>query len=154
MESSHRFSNNDSPTRGIRSISRGLESTPIATKGYEKLLEVARNTAGDSFDLYYELFIYNVNSTEQFERLDMAFDSLKKQLVGRLHDILRRQLFGGVSSSGNDIRKENAASANGLLEDSVASVNGVVQEISTQISTYNGAMGNEEAASKKYGFQA
>ena len=76
----------------------------------------------------------------------MVSDSLKKQLVGRLHDILRRQLF---SSSGNDIRKENVTSANGLLEDSAASVNGVVQEISTQISTYNGAMGNEEATNKK-----
>jgi prephenate dehydrogenase len=27
----------------------GLESTPIATKRHEKLLEVARNTVGDSF---------------------------------------------------------------------------------------------------------
>jgi arogenate dehydrogenase (NADP+) len=39
----------------------GLESTLIATKSYEKLLEVAQNTAGDSFDLYYGLFMYNVN---------------------------------------------------------------------------------------------
>lgn len=106
----------------------GLESTPIATKGYEKLLEVARNTAGDSFDLYYGLFMYNVNSTEQLERLDMAFDSLKKQLVGRLHDILRRQLFGGVSSGGNDVLKENSSSVNGSVQDGSASANGVVEE--------------------------
>jgi len=106
----------------------GLESTPIATKGYEKLLEVARNTAGDSFDLYYGLFMYNVNSTEQLERLDMAFDSLKKQLVGRLHDILRRQLFGGVSSGGNDVLKENSSSVNGFVQDGSASANGVVEE--------------------------
>lgn len=114
----------------------GLESTPIATKGYEKLLEVARNTAGDSFDLYYGLFMYNVNSTEQLERLDMAFDSLKKQLVGRLHDILRRQLFGGVSSSGNDVLKENSSSVNGFVQDGLASANGVVEENSV---SQNGA---------------
>eukprot|EP01018_Ginkgo_biloba_P006759 Gb_28492 [translate_table: standard] len=74
-----------------------LESTPINTKGYETLLRLVDNTVGDSFDLYYGLFMYNINSTEQLERLEMAFDALKKQLVGRLHDILRKQLFEGVS---------------------------------------------------------
>jgi hypothetical protein len=58
----------------------------------------------------------------------MTFDSLKKQLVGRLHDILRRQLFGGVSSNGNGVLKENSASVNGVLEDSSTSANGVVEE--------------------------
>ncbi|XP_057855873.1 arogenate dehydrogenase 2, chloroplastic [Cryptomeria japonica] len=74
-----------------------LESTPINTKGYESLLRIVENTAGDSFDLYYGLFMYNVNATEQLERLEMAFDALKKQLVGRLHKILRTQLFDGVA---------------------------------------------------------
>uniref|UniRef100_A0A0D6QYL8 Prephenate/arogenate dehydrogenase domain-containing protein n=1 Tax=Araucaria cunninghamii TaxID=56994 RepID=A0A0D6QYL8_ARACU len=73
-----------------------LESTPINTKGYETLLRIVENTAGDSFDLYYGLFMYNVNATEQLERLEMAFDALKKQLVGRLHTILRTQIFEGV----------------------------------------------------------
>ncbi|KAF4378338.1 hypothetical protein G4B88_025831 [Cannabis sativa] len=71
----------------------GLESTPIDTKGYETLLKLVENTAGDSFDLYYGLFMYNVNAMEQLERLDLAFESLKKQLFGRLHGVLRRQLF-------------------------------------------------------------
>lgn len=74
-----------------------LESTPINTKGYESLLRIVENTASDSFDLYYGLFMYNVNATEQLERLEMAFDALKKQLVGRLHKILRTQLFDGVT---------------------------------------------------------
>lgn len=43
----------------------GLESTPIASKGFEILLEAARNTIGDSFDLYYGIFMYNFNSNEQ-----------------------------------------------------------------------------------------
>lgn len=70
-----------------------LESTPINTKGYETLLNLVENTAGDSFDLYYGLFMYNVNAMEQLERLDLAFDSLKEQLFGRLHGVLRKQLL-------------------------------------------------------------
>ncbi|XP_004303105.1 PREDICTED: arogenate dehydrogenase 1, chloroplastic-like [Fragaria vesca subsp. vesca] len=70
-----------------------LESTPINTKGYETLLDLVDNTAGDSFDLYCELFIYNKNAFEMFDRLDLAFNTLKKQLFGHLHDIVRKQLF-------------------------------------------------------------
>ncbi|XP_010250266.1 PREDICTED: arogenate dehydrogenase 2, chloroplastic-like [Nelumbo nucifera] len=77
-----------------RALSRfGLESTPINTKGYDTLLNLVENTEGDSFDLYYGLFMYNKNALEQLERLDMAFESLKKQLFGHLHDVLRNQLF-------------------------------------------------------------
>ncbi|CAA6665608.1 unnamed protein product [Spirodela intermedia] len=42
-----------------------LESTPINTKGYETLLQLKENTVSDSFDLYYGLFMYNVNATDQ-----------------------------------------------------------------------------------------
>ncbi|KAA8522959.1 hypothetical protein F0562_009382 [Nyssa sinensis] len=71
-----------------------LEPTPINTKGYETLLNLVKNTASDSFDLYYGLFMYNKNAMEQLERLDLAFESLKKELFGHLHDVLRKQLFG------------------------------------------------------------
>lgn len=71
-----------------------LESTPINTKGYESLLDLVQNTAGDSFDLYYGLFMYNKNALEMMERLDLAFEALKQQLFGRLHDVVRNQLFG------------------------------------------------------------
>ncbi|GLJ27789.1 hypothetical protein SUGI_0545400 [Cryptomeria japonica] len=86
-----------------------LESTPINTKGYESLLRIVENTCGDSFDLYYGLFMYNVNSTEQLERLEMAFDALKKQLVGRLHKILRTQLFDGVARG--EVSEQNSTLA-------------------------------------------
>lgn len=71
----------------------GLEATPINTKGYETLLSLVENTAGDSFDLYYGLFMYNVNAMEQLQKLDLEFESLKKQIFGRLHGIYRKQLF-------------------------------------------------------------
>ncbi|KAJ7567571.1 hypothetical protein O6H91_02G153400 [Diphasiastrum complanatum] len=74
----------------------GLESTPINTKGYETLLNLVENTEGDSFDLYYGLFMYNINATEELERLELAFDSIKKQLFSQLHNVLRKQLFHGL----------------------------------------------------------
>ncbi|XP_024372844.1 arogenate dehydrogenase 2, chloroplastic isoform X1 [Physcomitrium patens] len=80
----------------------GLESTPINTKGYETLLGLVQNTSGDSFELYCGLFMYNPNAIEELERLEAAFDSIKRQLFGQLHDVLRKLLFGEV-----DIAKRN-----------------------------------------------
>lgn len=77
----------------------GLESSPINTKGYETLLDLVENTAGDSFELYYGLFMYNQNAMEQLERLDMAFEAIKKELFGKLHQVYRRQLFGTAEGS-------------------------------------------------------
>lgn len=71
----------------------GLVSSRINTKGYETLLDLVENTAGDSFDLYYGLFMYNKNAMEQLERLDMAFEALKKELFGQLHEVCRNQLY-------------------------------------------------------------
>jgi hypothetical protein len=42
---------------------------------------------------YYGLFLYNQNATEELERLENAFDQVKKQLFGRLHDLARQQIF-------------------------------------------------------------
>ncbi|MBA0868597.1 hypothetical protein Goshw_016027 [Gossypium schwendimanii] len=88
-----------------------LESTPINTKGYETLLKLVENTAGDSFELYYGLFMYNVNAMEQLERMDFAFESLKKQLFGRLHGVLRKELFG--DSEKLEVLQEKSLGKNG-----------------------------------------
>ncbi|XP_051152545.1 arogenate dehydrogenase 2, chloroplastic-like [Andrographis paniculata] len=77
-----------------------LESTPINTKGYETLLNLVENTGSDSFDLYYGLFMYNENAMEELERLDLAFEALKKELFGHLHEVLRKQLFGKAEEGG------------------------------------------------------
>lgn len=37
----------------------GVSPTAIDTKGYQSLLSLVANTANDSFDLYYGLFMYN-----------------------------------------------------------------------------------------------
>ncbi|XP_010445503.2 PREDICTED: arogenate dehydrogenase 1, chloroplastic-like [Camelina sativa] len=72
-----------------------LQSTPINTKGYEALLDLTENTCGDSFDLYYGLFVYNNNSLEMLERIDLAFEALRKELFSRLHGVVRKQSFEG-----------------------------------------------------------
>nr|QOY59747.1 arogenate dehydrogenase 2 [Amaranthus tricolor] len=71
----------------------GLENTPINTKGYESLLNLVDNTARDSFELFYGLFLYNKNAMEQLDRMDWAFEMVKKQLSGHLHDLVRKQLM-------------------------------------------------------------
>ncbi|XWS72999.1 hypothetical protein CRYUN_Cryun02cG0088200 [Craigia yunnanensis] len=88
-----------------------LEPTPINTKGYETLLKLVENTAGDSFELYYGLFMYNVNAMEQLERMDFAFKSLKKQLFGRLHGVLRKELFENSEKFG--VLQEKSVEGNG-----------------------------------------
>jgi arogenate dehydrogenase (NADP+) len=69
-----------------------LQKTDIDTKGYESLLSLVENTANDSFDLYYGLFLYNPNATEELERLEQAFDKVKRRLFSQLHEKLREQL--------------------------------------------------------------
>ncbi|KAG0608250.1 hypothetical protein M758_8G091100 [Ceratodon purpureus] len=62
-----------------------LETTPMDTRGYETLLKLAENGDTDSFDLYYGLFVYNPNAVEELQRLERAFECLKEQLFGQLH---------------------------------------------------------------------
>lgn len=47
-----------------------LQSTPINTKGFEALLSLVEQTNSDSFELYYGLFLYNQNATDELERLE------------------------------------------------------------------------------------
>ena len=70
-----------------------LDDTPINTKGYESLLNLVRNTTNDSFDLYYGLFMYNENATEELARMEAAFDAVKRQLFDQLHDVVRQRIF-------------------------------------------------------------
>eukprot|EP01025_Chloroclados_australasicus_P020410 TRINITY_DN21511_c0_g1_i1.p2 TRINITY_DN21511_c0_g1~~TRINITY_DN21511_c0_g1_i1.p2 ORF type:complete len:196 (+),score=25.71 TRINITY_DN21511_c0_g1_i1:313-900(+) len=79
----------------------GVESTSINTRGYESLLNLVQNTANDSFDLYYGLFMYNQNSTETLDRLEKAFDDIKRKLFSELHDIVRQQIFPAVEQPQN-----------------------------------------------------
>ena len=99
----------------------GLQSTPIDTKGYQSLLSLVDNTANDSFELYYGLFMYNQNATEQLEKLEQAFDSVKRQLFSQLHGKLREQMG---FSSGSESNTSSSSSSSGSGGNSGASSNG------------------------------
>nr|QFR35744.1 arogenate dehydrogenase [Jansenella griffithiana] len=73
-----------------------LKSTPINTKGYETLLQLTENTVSDSFDLYYGLFMYNINATEQLDNLERAFEKVRQMLYSRLHVLIRKQIVERV----------------------------------------------------------
>jgi len=76
-----------------------LENTPINTKGYESLRNLVDNTARDSSELFYGLFLYNKNAIEQLDRIDSAFEMVKKQLAGYLHGLVRKQLLLETTNS-------------------------------------------------------
>jgi arogenate dehydrogenase (NADP+) len=85
-----------------------LKRTDIDTKGYESLLSLVENTTNDSFDLYYGLFLYNPNATQELERLEQAFDQVKRRLFQQLHDKLRENLHINVRESDEESDAENS----------------------------------------------
>jgi len=85
--------------------SMDLKSTSIDTKGYQSLLNLKANTEKDSFELYYGLFMYNQNATEELNKLEQAFDTVKKELFERLHELVREELFHGNAPTNKDSSK-------------------------------------------------
>ncbi|KAM7254172.1 hypothetical protein ACFE04_031854 [Oxalis oulophora] len=72
----------------------GLVSSEINTKGYNSVLELVKNTEGDSFDLFLGLILHNKNSLQQLVRVVMALQEIMTTLFGELHRVYRKQLFG------------------------------------------------------------
>nr|AYE54614.1 arogenate dehydrogenase alpha [Simmondsia chinensis] len=89
-----------------------LEDTPINTKGYESLLKLVDNTAKDSFELFYGLFLYNKNAMKQLERMDVAFETIKKQLAGHLHGMVTKQLILETHNSNSNSNSNSNTNAN------------------------------------------
>eukprot|EP00891_Asterochloris_glomerata_P003202 jgi/Astpho2/3202/Aster-05730 len=78
-----------------------LQPSSIDTRGFKSLLDLVDNTTHDSFDLYYGLFMYNQSATDELERLEQAFNEVKKHLLGRLHHLARKQIgFHPTSDAG------------------------------------------------------
>jgi arogenate dehydrogenase (NADP+) len=89
-----------------------LKGTKIDTKGFEALLNLVNNTANDSFELYYGLFLYNQNATEELERLELGLEKVKKGLFSKLHDIARAEMFPRAMLESQEAADEASASAN------------------------------------------
>lgn len=65
-----------------------IESTPIDTKGFQKLIEVKDSTAKDSFDLFSGLFVHNRFAWEELTSLEMAFKKVKQKLLEKANEEL------------------------------------------------------------------
>jgi arogenate dehydrogenase (NADP+) len=108
--------------------SMGLAPTVADTAGYRSLLSLVDNTAHDSFDLYYGLFLYNPAAPAELERLGRAFEGVRAELFQRLHDRLR--VAEGVAVAGGDAagaaRAAEAAATAGRLAGEGGGGNGVV----------------------------
>lgn len=81
----------------------GLERTAIDTKGYASLLDLVDNTAHDSFDLYYGLFLYNPEATQQLNNLERALDEIKGDLMRKLRDALHARLGEGAGEAAVEV---------------------------------------------------
>ncbi|XLU54762.1 hypothetical protein S245_049410, partial [Arachis hypogaea] len=105
---------------GCRMVEMSCEDHNRYATGYESLLGLVENTARNSFDLYYGLFMFNKNS---LEKLDLAFEDLRKQLIARLHQVLdgsnshallRRARNGSalLYSRSNDVAQLSSSASN------------------------------------------
>lgn len=90
-----------------------MKETTINTKGYESLLSLVNNTYNDSFDLYYGLFMYNKNATQELNRLEAAFNEVKGELFDRLHTLIRDDIFEDASTGKNSKKGGGGDAAGG-----------------------------------------
>jgi prephenate dehydrogenase len=60
-----------------------LPPTPVMSKEYEALTEVAESTSGDSFDLFFGMFKYNERAKEHLAAMRENLASLERQLAAR-----------------------------------------------------------------------
>jgi exosome complex component RRP43 len=68
-------------TTGRALAKLGCENTPINTNGYKQLLDLVANTAGDSFDLYHGLYIFNSHSRQQLIAFRDALEEVRTNLL-------------------------------------------------------------------------
>ncbi|KAK4385276.1 Arogenate dehydrogenase 1, chloroplastic [Sesamum angolense] len=67
-----------------------VEPTPIDTKGFQKLVEVKESTSRDSFDLFSGLFVHNRFAQQQLREVELAFETVKQQLLKRTNEELEQ----------------------------------------------------------------
>ncbi|KAK1409390.1 hypothetical protein QVD17_35916 [Tagetes erecta] len=61
-----------------------ITNTPIDTKGFEKLVQVAESATNNSLDLYSGLFMHNRFAKQQMKNLESALQRVKRLLEARM----------------------------------------------------------------------
>eukprot|EP00958_Prasinococcus_capsulatus_P000829 scaffold63_cov366-Prasinococcus_capsulatus_cf.AAC.4 len=88
--------------------------------------------------------MYNVNATEELDRMERAFDAVKKQLLDQLHDVAREQLLGSTSASAQEQeppRRDAAAAAAAATTTTTTNAAVAVRGSATATNTSSGCDG-------------
>ncbi|CAE7525358.1 TYRAAT2 [Symbiodinium necroappetens] len=80
-----------------------LSSGPINTKGFESLLQLVENTSRDSFDLFYALFKFNPNSSQQLSSMEQAVQDLLVRSVRPRAFVASEVSLGGSDGLGRHL---------------------------------------------------
>jgi arogenate dehydrogenase (NADP+), plant len=95
-----------------------LPPTPIVSKEYAALSEVADSTAGDNFDLFFGMFKYNDRAKEHLSKLRENLARIERQLAAK------EAYISASMEMKNSDRQILLAETRKLLEEVVASSSG------------------------------
>lgn len=94
-----------------------LPPTPVRSKEYSALLDVADMTSNDSFDLFFGMFRYNPRAREHLNKIRDNLASMERQLVAK------ESYIAASSEMRNNDRQRLLAETKLLLQEVVAAGN-------------------------------
>ena len=94
-----------------------LPPTPVRSKEYSALLDVADMTSNDSFDLFFGMFRYNPRAREHLNKIRDNMSSMECQLVAK------ESYIAATSEMRNNDRQRLLAETKLLLQEVVAAGN-------------------------------
>ena len=94
-----------------------LPPTPVRSKEYSALLDVADMTSNDSFDLFFGMFRYNPRAREHLNKIRDNLASMERQLVAK------ESYIAATSEMRNNDRQRLLAETKLLLQEVVAAGN-------------------------------
>ena len=110
-----------------------LPPTPVRSKEYSALLDVADMTSNDSFDMFFGMFRYNPRAREHLNKIRDNLASMERQLVAK------ESYIAATSEMRNNDRQRLLAETKLLLQEVVAAgnVNSMNTNHSKEIRTNN-----------------
>jgi prephenate dehydrogenase len=110
-----------------------LPPTPVVSKEYAALCDVAEMTSGDSFDLFFGMFKYNDRAREHLTKLRDNLERLERQLVAK-------EAYLAASAELRDKDRQRLLEETKLLIREIARNGGLDDEKSSQISAPSSAL--------------
>jgi hypothetical protein len=122
-----------------------LPPTPVMSKEYEDLTEVADMTSGDSFDLFFGMYKYNDRAGEYLRTMRENLSKLERDLAAREAYLMakdemkkgdRQRLFAETRLLLQELAR-NGVAGNGVTQGESVDLNGVETEPSEDLSELN-----------------